>query len=168
MNFSGNIKRRELLILGKRLLFLIPGWKFLSLPGQVHGRENLYSQLNDLIGYLLYGNQPPLPLKEEIGKHVQSVMNSALKEKLKQKIFFDAEFKNFKDLSPEDRKMVAKKILPKLLRYPDIIAIINNCLQGDRALQYLNYPDLPGEFGECGWLILEGEIWDKYYPPRDG
>ena len=165
MSFSENIARRELFKLGKRVLFLIAGWKFLFWPRQVHSRGNFHSQLSDLIGYLLYENHPPSHLQEKIGKHVQELLSSVLEEKLKQKIFSQAGLKNFKDLSPEDKRVAVKKILPELLQHPEIIDIINNYLQGDRAMQFLGYPDLGGEFGECGWLILEGGIWDRYYPP---
>lgn len=159
--------RRELLVLGKRLLFFIAGWKFLSWPQQVFSRKNFNSELADIMGYLLYENNPSSHMRAEIGRQVYEFINSTIEAQLEQEIFLRTNVKNFKDLSPEDKKIVVKTILPELMQYPEIIDIINNCLQGDRALQYLDYPDLPGEFGECGWLVLEGEIWDRYYPPTD-
>lgn len=163
--FEKIITRRELLLLGKRFLFLIAGWKFLSCPSQVFSREKIHSQLTDIIGYLLYENNPPSHLRAEIGKQVYEFINSTIGAQLEQEIFLRTNVKNFKDLPPEDKKIFVKTILPELIKHPEIMDIINNYLQGNRLQQYLDYPDLPGEFGECGWLVLEGDIWDRYYPP---
>lgn len=54
MNLLRNMTRRELLLLGKRLLLLVTGWQFLGGPRQLHGSDEYHSQLPDLIGYLLY------------------------------------------------------------------------------------------------------------------
>lgn len=165
MNFSRIMTRRELLLLGKRLLLFIAGWRFLPWPRSAHSMENFHSQLADIIGYLLYENNPPSNLPEKIGQQVKAIISSALAEKLKQEIIFETNIKNFKDLLPEDKKIAVKTILPELVQHLEIIDIINNSLQGGRAFQYLGYPDLPGVFGECGWLVLEGDVWDRYYPP---
>jgi hypothetical protein len=157
--------RRELLLLGKRLLALLVGWKFLGGFRQLHGSEEFYSQLPALIGYLLYDNNPPSRLRVEIDKHMKKNINSTLAEQLELEIFSKMDIKCFDALLPEEKKVVVKKILPELMQYPEIIDIINDCLQEERVLQYLDYPDLPGDFGECGWLVLEGDVWDRYYPP---
>lgn len=164
MCFLNNSTRRELLLLGKRLLLLTMGWQFLGGPRQLHGSETLHSQLPDLIGYLLYDSNLSSRLREEIGKHMKNTINSTLAEQLEFEIFSKMDFKSFESLLPEEKKIVVKKTLPELIQYSEIIDFINDCLQGDRALQYLDYPDLPGEFGECGWLVLEGDVWDRYYP----
>jgi len=156
--------RRGLLLLGKRLLVFVTGWQFLGGFRQLHGSEEFHSQLPDLIGYLLYENNQPPRLKEEIRKHMKEVINSTVAEDLERKIFSRMDVRNFEALVPEEKKNVVKKILPELMQYPEIIDIINSCLQEERVLQYLDYPDLPGDFGECGWLVLEGEVWDRYYP----
>jgi len=168
MDFPGNITRRGLLLLGKRLLFFIAGWQFLNWPRQVHCNEKVHFHLADLIGYLLYENNPPSQLREEIGKHLQKIISSRVEEQLEQGIFGKLDIRNFGNLLPEDKKIVVKQALPELLQCQEIIDIIDNLLQGDRVLQYLDYPDLPGEFGECGWLVLEGSVWDRYYPPASG
>jgi hypothetical protein len=164
MNFSGNLTRRTLLGAGKRLLFIIAGWKFLSWPKPVYSKGNFHSQLTELIGYLLYGNHQPSHIQEEIGKQVQERINNSLEDQLHKEIFSKADLRNFTKLLPKDKRVAVKQILPELLEHPEILGIINNCLKGDRTLQYLDYPDLPGEFGECGWLVLEGSVWDRYYP----
>ncbi len=165
MSFLNNLTRRELFLLGKRVLCFAIGWQFLGGSRQLHGSETLHSQLPDFIGYLLYENNPPSRLREEIGKHMKKTINSTVAEQLEREIIDRTNVENFKDLSSEDKKLVVKAMLPELIKHPEIMDIISNYLQGNRLQQYLDYPDLPGEFGECGWLVLEGGIWDRYYPP---
>ena len=164
MNFLRNITRRELLLLGKRLLALLVGWKFLGGFRQLHGSEEFHSQLPDLIGYFLYENNQPSWVREEIRQHMKEVINTSVEEQLEQKIFPRMNERSFSALLPEEKKIVAKAILSELIKHPEIMDIINNYLQGERPLQCLDYPDLPGDFGECGWLVLEGDVWDRYYP----
>ena len=71
---------------------------------------------------------------------------------------------SFETLSSEKKRGTFRKIMPMLVQDPKIIDVLSKYLNGDRALEYLDYPDLPGEYGECGWIVLEGTVWDRYYP----
>lgn len=157
--------RRELLSLGSHLLTIIVGGRFLTGCQWSIVKKEPHPQLPDLIGYLLYDSNQPSQLREEVEGHMRRIFNSSREKQLELEILSAINYVNFKNLSHEDKRVVFKKLLPHLLQYPEILDILDCYLQDDRVLQYLDYPDLPGEFGECGWLVLEGAIWDRHYPP---
>ena len=156
--------RRELFLLGKRLLFVIIGGKLLGGCQWLHINRTLHSQLPYLIAYLLYDNNIPSRSIDEIKRHVQRTINGSLKKQIENEILSRINTINFEALSAEDKRAIFEKIVPQLVQYQEIIDIINLYLQGDKVLEYLDYPDLQGEFGECGWMVIEGTVWDRYYP----
>jgi hypothetical protein len=102
--------------------------------------------------------------------HVENVVQSSLRKKwelesLYNRITQKNSNSSFETLSPGNKEVFFKDIMPLLQQSSGIQEILKHYLEGDRVLQFLDYPDLPGDFGECGWLVLEGEVWDRYYPP---
>ena len=156
--------RRELLLLGNRLLVVIMGGEFLGGCGWLRLGRSFHSRLAYLIAYLLYDNTIPSRSIDDITKHVQSTITGSLKQQMENEILPRINTINFEALSAEDKRAVFEKIVPQLVQYQEILDIVDYYLQGERALEYLDYPDLPGEFGECGWLITESSVWDRYYP----
>ena len=141
-----------------------------SLKGQKKDMLPLTPQLALLLGYLLYGDELSRDRVEVMKTHVEAVMQSSLRkrwelESLCNRIMQKSSNSSFEDLSPEGKEVYFKEIMPLLGQSSGIQEILKDYLEGDQVLYYLDYPDLPGNFGECGWLVLEGEVWDRYYPP---
>jgi len=166
--------RRELLTLAKNSLIS------LSLGGLLGGCEllgkriasvsKLSSELASLLGYLLYEDKPTIERVREIETYLNTIAQKSLRKRLVlELLYYRIGMKNisFDTLSSENKRDYLEKTMPILCNSSVIIEILEQYLQGDRILQYLDYLDLPGEFGECGWLVLEGEVWDRYYPPSD-
>ena len=63
--FKNIMTRKEFLLLGKSLMFFILGGRFLAGVERSFGKTH-HPQLPDLIGYLLYDNNPNLYVIEEI------------------------------------------------------------------------------------------------------
>jgi hypothetical protein len=135
-------------------------------------KTSSYSQLAILLCYLLYGDN--LPAKE-INK-IEKLLEDTVQDSLTAKLEFDwlcghlsiDKVNSFQTLSTQDKKGFLQQAMPVLVKCPQIIGALEKYLQKEHALKYLDYPDLPGHFGECGWLVLEGEVWDRYYPPSSG
>jgi hypothetical protein len=130
----------------------------------------LIPQLSFLLGYLLYGDDLSPGRVEEMKTHVENVVQSSIRKKwelesLYNRITQKNSNSSFETLSPGNKEVFFKDIMPLLQQSSGIQEILIHYLEGDRVLQFLDYPDLPGDFGECGWLVLEGEVWDRYYPP---
>jgi len=122
------------------------------------------------LAYLMYGSNPPI---EEVAK-IEGYMQAAAQtyEGLQSKyerIYFDIVVKtwpaSFQHLSGGKQKNAFKKIMPTLLLHQEIADIINAYLE-ESMVKILYYPDMPGSYGACGWLVLEGEVWDRFYPPK--
>jgi hypothetical protein len=159
--------RRELLTLGINLLISLFFGRFLVGCRLLGGKKNITSQLAFLLGYLLYEDNPPVKGVEEIGKNIKTIVQSSLKEQLALELSSKMKNRSFEALSSEDKRNYFKEILPILIKHPEILDVLSKYLQGERVLEYLDYPDLPGEYGECGWMVLEGDVWDRCYPSSD-
>ena len=159
--------RRELFLLGKRLLVVTIGGKLLGGCQWLQNNKTPHSQLAYLIAYLLYDITIPSRSVDEIKRHVKRTINGSLKQQIENEILSRINTINFEALSAEDKRAVFEKIAPQLVQYQEILDIVDHYLQEERVLEYLDYPDLPGEFGECGWLITESSVWDRYYPPSE-
>jgi hypothetical protein len=166
--------RREVMLLFRNIYisFLIggvlKGCDFLK--GQKEDIPPLTPQLAFLLGYLLYGDELSPSRVEEMKTHVETVVQSSLRKKeeleaLCNRIAQKNSNSSFETLSPAKKEVFFKDIMPLLQQSSGVQEILKHYLEGDRVLQFLDYPDLPGDFGECNWLVLEGEVWDKYYPP---
>ena len=164
--------RRELLALAKNSLIS------LSLGGLLGGCELLgkqitsipksHSELAFLLGYILYEDKPPIERVKEIETCLNTTAKNSLRKRLALELVYyriGMENSSFKTLSATNKRGYLEKIMPMVGNSSVITEILEQYLQGERLLQYLDYPDLTGEFGECGWLVLEGEVWDRYYPP---
>jgi len=158
------MRRRELLLLGKRLLVVIMGGKFLGGCQWLPTNRSFHSQLTYLIAYLLYDTTIPSRSIDDIEKHVQRTINGSLEKQIEKGILSGLDAITFEALSAEDKRDTFAKILPQLLKHQEILDIVDYYLREGRALEYIDYPDLAGEFGECGWLVMEGAAWDRYYP----
>ena len=127
-----------------------------------------HSQLAILLCYLLYGDNLPAEKVNEIEKLLENTVQNSLTAKLKYDrlcVQLNADKVNsFQTLSSQDKKGFLQQATPVLVECPEIISALEKYLQKEQALKYLDYPDLPGDFGECGWLVLEGEVWERYYP----
>ena len=159
--------RRELLLLIKGLLIVFVGGKFLPGCRWLPLGRSFHSRLAYLIAYLLYDNTIPSRSIDEIKRHVQSTINGSLKKQIESELLSRINTINFETLSAEDKQATFEKIVPQLVQHQGILDIVDHYLQEERVLDYLDYPDLPGEYGECGWLIIEGTVWDRYYPPSE-
>ena len=104
---------------------------------------------------------------DNIKKHVQRTITGSLKQQMENEILPGINTINFEALSAEAKRAVFEKIAPQLVQHQEILDIVDHYLQEERVLDYLDYPDLPGEFGECGWLITESSVWDRYYSPSE-
>lgn len=118
----------------------------------------------------MYGNNPPM---EEVAK-IERCMQAAAQtykglQSRYERIYFDILLKtwpaSFQNVSREKQKIVFKKIMPTLLLHREIVDVINAYLD-ESVVNFIYYPDMLGRYGECGWLVLEGEVWDRYYPPQ--
>ena len=163
--------RRELLVLGRNFFISLFGGGLLSGCGFLR-KKNTTSQLAHLLGYLLYEDNPPVEGVEEIEKHLKIIVQSSLKKQLELEWLFLRIYLKIRDfpfetVSSEIKMDNFEEIMPMLVYNPDILDTLQMYLQGERVLEYLDYRDLPGEYGECGWLVLEGEVWDRYYPPSN-
>jgi hypothetical protein len=98
---------------------------------------------------------------------VQKAITGSLEKQIEEDIFSRIPAISFEDLSAEDKRATFEKIAPQLVKHQEILDVVDHYLQEERVLDYLDYPDLPGEFGECGWLITESSVWDRYYPPSE-
>ena len=163
--------RRELLALAKNSLIslslggLLGGCELLG--KQITSISNLSHELASLLGYLLYEDKPPIERVREIETYLNTIAQNSLRKRLVLELLYyriGMKTISFDTLSSENKRDYLEKTMPILCNSSVIIEILEQYLQGDRILQYLDYPDLPGEFGECGWLVLEGEVWDRYYP----
>ena len=139
-------------------------------PGRKEDSLSFVPSLAFLLGYLLYGDELSPDRVEEMKMHVEAVVQSSLRKKgelenLSNRIAQKNSNSSFEALSPAKKEVFFKDIVPLLQQSSGIQEILKHYLEGDRVLQFLDYPDLTGDFGECGWLVLEGEIWDRYYPP---
>ena len=157
-------------MLGENLFFSLALGTFSGGCGLLGEQINSVSQIASWIGYLLYGDNTPKQGFEEIKNHLDVIIQSSLRKRLELEwLYFRINLKyksgSFEALSPEQKREAFRELMPMLMNHPVIAGAIFQHLEGDRVLEYLDYPDLPGEFGECGWLVLEGEVWDRYYPP---
>ena len=166
--------RREVIVLAKNIyisLFLgglLNGCD--SSKGQKIDMPSLITHLGVLVGYFLYGDELSPDRVEEMKTYLKKVVQSSLRKRLEleslwNRIMEKNSNSSFEALSPESKELYFREIMPLLEQSPGIQEILKHFLEGERVLRYLDYPDLPGDFGECGWLVLEGEVWDRYYPP---
>ncbi len=121
------------------------------------------SQLAFLLAYLFYEDNPPAYSKDEFAKHLNALVKAEIKEKLVLEISRKIKKGSFEKLSPEERKRCFEAIMPMLVGQAEVADVLSHYLQGNRLLEYLDYPDLPGEYGECGWMVIEGTVWERYY-----
>ena len=131
--------------------------------------STLVSQLGLLLGYFLYGDDLSQDRVDEIQKHIKVVTYNSLRKRRELKSLFRRIVRknsdsSFQTLSPENKEIYFKEIFPLLEGSSVILEILKRYLAEERVLRFLDYPDLPGDRGECGRLVLEGEIWDRYYP----
>jgi len=156
--------RRELFLLVTRLLVPIMGGKFLAGCQWLNTNRSFHSQLAYLIAYLLFDSTIPPHSRGEIKRHLQKTITGSLEKQIENDILSRIPAINFEDLPAEDKRVTFEKILPQLLKHQEILDIVDHYLGEERVLEYLDYPDLPGAYGECGWLLIEGTVWDRYYP----
>jgi len=160
--------RRRFLALLKNLLFFLMCGEILGACGLPREGEKNTARLASLLAYLLYENNPPTGEVSTIEKHLENISQSSLLKRFKlQWLHLRIANKTerlFETLSPENKKPYFESILPDLVNSFEVLEFLTEYLKGNRVLNYLDYPELPGEYGECGWLIVEGEVWDKYYP----
>ena len=161
--------RRELLVLGKNAFISLFLGGLLGGCGLLEKEKRSTYQLASLLGYLLYGDNPPIKGVEEIEKQLKTIAQNSFKKRLELHWLYIRiclkKNSSFETLSSEKKRNNFRKIMPMLVYHHEITDLLRKHLEGDRVLEYLDYPDLPGEFGLCGWLVLEGEVWDRYYPP---
>ena len=166
--------RREVIILAKNIyISLLLGGVLKgcdSSKGQKVDMSPLVPHLAFLVGYLLYGDDLSPDKVEEMKTYFNTVVQSSLRKRWELKSLYSSiieKDKNvtFETLSPESKEAYFKELMPLLEQSPGVQEVLERFLEGERVLRYLDYPDLPGDFGECGWLVLEGEVWDRYYPP---
>jgi hypothetical protein len=161
--------RRKFLASVKNVLVFLIGGEILSGCGLlIEGKKNV-SQLAALLAYLLYEDDPPTKEVSTIEKNLKSILQNSLLKRLKlQWLHLRISFKTerpFEALSPENKKRYFEKILPDLVNSSEVLEFLKQYLKDITVLEYLDYPELPGEYSECGWLIIEGSAWDRYYPP---
>ena len=156
--------RRELFLLVTRLLVVIMGGKCLAGCQWLSTNRSFQSQLAYLIAYLLFDSTIPSHSTGEIKRHLQKTITGSREKQIENDILSKIPSINFETLPAEDKRATFEKILPQLLKYQEILDIVDHYLGEERVLEYLDYPDLPGEYGECGWLLIEGTVWDRYYP----
>jgi hypothetical protein len=70
---------------------------------------------------------------------------------------------SFEKVSAEGRMSIVNEIMPVLREHAEIMNVLYQYVDDQSVLKVMDYPDLPGSFGECGWLVLEGEVWERYY-----
>jgi hypothetical protein len=166
--------RRELIVLVKNLyISFLCGGVLYGCDFSKKQKEEMLSfvpRLALLLGYLLYGDELSPDKVEEMKTYLKKVVQGSLKKKQELESLFKGIIQkngnnSFEDLSPEYKESYFKEIMPLLVQSPGVQETLKHYLEGERVLQYLDYPDLPGDFGECGWLVLEGEVWDRYLPP---
>ncbi len=126
-----------------------------SSKGQKQDIPPLVPQLSFLLGYLLYGGELSPDRIEEMKVHVEVVVQSSLRKKwelesLYNRIAQKDNKSSFEALSPGNKEVFFKDIMPLLQRSAGIQEILKHYLEGEGVLRYLDYPDLPGDFGECG------------------
>jgi hypothetical protein len=120
------------------------------------------------LAYIIFGNSPPAPEVRQIENILQAAgQNSPGLQARLERIYFDIMVKalpaSFESVSAEGRKNILNKMLPVLLEQPEIMSVLDQYLDDQNVLKVMDYPNLPGSFGECGWLVLEGEVWERYY-----
>jgi len=169
-----NFTRRAFLTVIRNLLISIFVWGFVgSCKFSKKDRNNLpksIPHLTHLLGYLLYEENPPASELKAIENQLRiTIQNSSRAREelaLLSTLINEGEDNiSFETLSSEDKKTYFKSIKLIVANSSVISEIIQQYLQGGGIQKYLDYPDVPSKYGECGWLINEGVIWDRYYPP---
>ena len=156
--------RRELLALGKNLFISLFLGRFLVGCRPLEKNLNTTSQLASLLGYLLYEDNLSVKTAKEIEEYLEAIVQRSLNEQLELELSHKIKNSSFETLSSKDKRNCFKEILPILVKHSDILDVLSKYLHGEQVLEYLDYPDLPGDYGECGWMVLEGDVWDRYYP----
>jgi len=157
--------RRELLALGKNLFISLFLGRSLVGCRLLEKNSNTTSQLASLLGYLLYEDNLSVKAAKEIEEYLETIVQRPLKEQLELELSYKIKNISFETLSSEDKRNCFKEIMPILVKHPEILDVLSRHLQEEQVLEYLDYPDLPGEYAECGWMVIEGDVWDRYYPP---
>ena len=163
------MKRREFLAKLKNALLFLPCGSLLG--GCAFIERSAYSpgQMAYCLAYIVYGNNPPAGEVVRMQNLLQTaVQSSPGLQSMLERIYFDIMMKalpaSFDNLSPESRRNIFNTTMPILLENPEIINVIDQYLDEEGVLKVIDYPDIPGGFGECGWLVLENEVWERYYP----
>jgi hypothetical protein len=162
------MKRREFLAALKNTLLTFSFGRLLSGCAVIERGAYRSRHMAFFLGYLVYGAPPP---SEEVGK-IQDLLHAAVQnasglQARIERINFDIVLKSlpasFEKAPAEDRKSISNSMLPVLLEHPEIMNVLYQYVDEQSALKVIDYPELPGQFGECGWLVLEGEVWERYY-----
>lgn len=163
----GDMKRRDFLTALKSMVLTVCGGCFFTGCQFIESKAYNGGQFAYYLGYLLYGHNPPL---QEVARIAECMRGAAQEyaglQSRYERIYFDIVMQtwpaSFQHLSAEQQRNVFKKIMPTLLLHQEIADVINAYMDAGWAT-VLYYPDMIGSYGECGWLVLEGAVWDRYY-----
>jgi hypothetical protein len=162
------MKRREFLAALKNALLTASCGSFLSGCAVIERGAYRSRHMAFFLGYLVYGTSPPPGAVGTVQDLLQAAVQNApgLQARL-ERIYFDIVVKalpaSFETMSSEGRMNIVKQMMPVLLEHPEIMNVLDQYLDDQGVLNVIDCPELPGQFGECGWLVLEGEVWERYY-----
>lgn len=130
--------------------------------------EEHISHLTYILGYILYGENLSKMVIQELSNCLKDTVNQSFFKKLKLKRLHNQISSGGKIVISESADAKTKEenlktILPKLMDSNEVMETLSLYLKDKKVLEYLDYPELPGEFGWCGHLVQENVIWDRYY-----
>ena len=159
---SPSMTRRKFISVSTFLLLpVVGGISFNACQG---GKDDkYYTQFSTILAYMLFGENPP---KEE-----QEKIKNALKETADQSASIQANLKQVFDkissigtLDTAAKEEYFQLVMPQIVGSPEILMVLTKYFEGKNILGYLDYPDLPGDYGWCGYLVQDGEVWNRYHP----
>ena len=160
--------RREFLAKLKNALLTLSCGSFLSGCEVIERGAYSSRHMAFFLGYLVYGTTPPPDAVKTVQDLLQAAVQNApgLQARL-ERIYFDIVVKalpaSFETISSERQMNIVNQMMPVLQEHPEIINVLDQYLDDQGVLNVIDCPELPGQFGECGWLVLEGEVWERYY-----
>jgi len=130
---------------------------------QGNKEEKYYSQFSSILAFMLFGDHPPGQEQERIKIALRETasQSAAIETNLKQ--LFDR-ISSIATLGQDARQENFQLIVPQIVDSPEIPMVLNKYFDGNRVLDYLDYPDLPGDYGWCGYLVQSGKVWNRYHP----
>jgi hypothetical protein len=143
------------------LLPIVGGISFSACQGGENSKY--YSQFAFILAYLLFGENPPKEEQEKIKNALRETAGESAQIQGNLRKIFD-KISTIRTLDIDAREEYFQLAMPQITESPEILMVLAKYFEGNSILDYMDYPDMPGDYGWCGYLVQDGKIWDRYYP----